>query len=384
MKSKTPLLYILAGFLAVNIADAQKTSHSFSKQKAGWHFSVGARVVSKGASVEFENLGTVPERSSGLYDNGFVNADELRSDEPDPPSGERYQTFDDDGVQIGDFLSFNENQTRSWGYNDADQVEGNKIKMNSYSSVTTGAATEADSSLAGGFEVQLSKVFFQVNRRVQVSMMGSLGLTDISVRSSGRIAATLNTRTDTYGLLGTEVPSAPYFAPSFEDIENDEGNIITRETTIPLSQSPEEPEESETLPGAAVVDGDWEVDGAYVSFRLGPMVHVQLTDIFQVSMSAGVSAHFAGTQFKYREQLVELDTTVSRDVVSSNEDVTTETMFGYFVEANIESWLNEKAGFFLGVHYEAVGDYEQELDGRVARIDLGGSAGIRGGMIFRF
>lgn len=398
MKLKTSLFCILTVTFAWVVSNAKEIPHSFTQPKTGWYFSVGPRFVSSGASAKFENLGTVPEvHSPSLdvganrqYDDGFVNADAERAAESDPTtttSGGRYQTFDENNVQTGDFLSFDPAQTRNWGYNDAGQVSGGNINMNTYSSVSEGASADEDSSLAGGFEMQFSKVIFKVNPRVTVGMMGSFGLTDISVKSSGRIAATLNTRTDAYSLLGASAPAAPYSGPTFTDFDDGNGNVTPSglETTTPISQEPVSTSNS-TSAGAATVDGTWEVNGAYTSLRFGSVVHFRLDEMFQFSFSAGVSGHFAGTRFKYREQLVDLPTSVSSAVEISNEsdDSSTEFLFGYFIEANVESWLNEKTGFFLGVHYEKNGDYEQELDGRIARIDLGGSAGLRSGLIFRF
>lgn len=397
MKSKISLFCILALSSAANTTNAKEIPHSFSRQKTSWYFSLGPRFVFSGASAEFENLGTVPEvQSPSLaigenrrYDDGFVNADAIRTAETDPTtttSNGRYQTFDENGVQTGDFLSYDPSQTRSWGYNDAAQVSGGNISMNTYSSVAEGATISSeDDSLAGGFEMQLTKVLFQVNRRVEVGLMGSFGLTDIGIKSSGRVAATLNTRTDTYSLPGATVPAAPYAGPTAEDFDDGMGNITPSglETTTPLSQEPISTSNSASA-GAATVNGSWEVSGAYTSFRLGPVVYTRFNEMFQASLSAGVSGHFAGTRFEYREQLVELPTLVNNTVENSNEDDITEFLFGYFVEANIESWLNDTTGFFLGVHYEEVGDYEQKLDGRIAKIDLGGSPGVRGGLIFRF
>jgi predicted porin len=51
---------------------------------------------------------------------------------------------------------------------------------------------------------------------------------------------------------------------------------------------------------------------------------------------------------------------------------------------NAEYWLTQRTGFYVGVNYESLGDYDQTLGGRTAKIDLGSGTGFRLGLTTRF
>lgn len=386
--------------LAASSLHAKSHPHSFSEPKTNWYFSLGPQIALSGAKAKFENLGTIPQMrapslQSGvhrLYDDGFVNADSERAAESDATTtivGDRYHTFmeDENGdlIQTGDYLSYNANQTRSWGYTNAAQVNGEEIYMNSYSSTSEGASMEEEEGMKAGFEMQFSKVLFKLKPGVHVSLMGAFGLSHISVESSGRVMGTLNIRTDTYNLnAGATAPDAAYSGPSFDVFDDGAGNTYPSalETTTPLSQMHSNSVNSSTA-GAAEIDGTWEINGAHTTLRLGPALHARLSEMLQLTVSTGISGHFAGTEFKYTEKLVNLPTT-NNTISHSNKSSASEFILGYYVSARLESWLNDRAGIYLGVYHQAIGDYEQKLDDRLAKIDLGSSTGIECGLLFRF
>jgi hypothetical protein len=80
--------------------------------------------------------------------------------------------------------------------------------------------------------------------------------------------------------------------------------------------------------------------------------------------------------------LIELtDSDTGSKVIGST---TTRFLAGYFADLNLEWSLNETMGLFSGVTAQKLNDYEQKLGDRVAKIDLGNSVGIRGGVSIRF
>lgn len=402
MKLKTVLIHLSIFTCALPGLFAQEPPHSFSQPQADWYFSVGSRFIFSGAKAKFENLGTITTQAPSLeagvnrvYHDGYVNADEEREAESDPNtvvSGGRYKTYieDEDGnlVQTGDFLSYDATKTRSWGYKNSEQANGGNIDFNTYSSVSNGGSVAGDQSLAGEVEVQFAKVFYRLNPRMQVSLMGSFGLTDISVESNGSVDADLHTIIHSYSLFGATAPTPPYNGPSYEDLDLDPSDPDNetipsgRETTTPISQE-HVGTSNRTTAGGAQVNGIWKINGAYATVRLGPSLHARLSDRFQIRLSAGLSTHFASTRFKYEESL-KIDGQATNLIKKSNDDDSSKVLFGYFAEANLESWFNEKTGIFLGIHHEEVGDYQQNLDGRLAKISLGGSTGIRTGIVFRY
>ena len=59
-------------------------------------------------------------------------------------------------------------------------------------------------------------------------------------------------------------------------------------------------------------------------------------------------------------------------------------MSGYYANLDATWAVNGRTGFFAGLSYEKSGDYTQTVGGRTAKIDLGTTAGVRGGLNIKF
>ena len=131
----------------------------------------------------------------------------------------------------------------------------------------------------------------------------------------------------------------------------------------------------------------WEIKGSYFVVKLGPELGAAFTPNLTVNASAGFAAAYVGTNYTATESF-----TLTTDPTLPNQTFTTgavtswvsKVLPGYY--ANIDaSWaINERSGLFAGLTYESFGDYNQDLAGRTAKIDLGGNASLRGGLNIKF
>jgi hypothetical protein len=62
----------------------------------------------------------------------------------------------------------------------------------------------------------------------------------------------------------------------------------------------------------------------------------------------------------------------------------TKFLNGYYADLNLEWAANERTGLFGGFTAQKFDGYDQQVNGRTARIDLGSSVGLRGGVSIRF
>lgn len=406
------LVPILTLALPVMAQPSEERSRSFdilSQDSSEWYVpkstvSVGLRVMSSGANVDFGNLGNVPSirsiapNSEGnvdrVYDDGAVGRDLPRINEVDENGnqtstpGGRYQTSTTtDGVTVvtGDFVSYTPGQSRLWGYTNASQATTpGQVAFHTYRATSDGATASDEQGMTGGVDVQLARALGKGTGRFQFSLVTGVSLTDINAKTSGVVNSTLHTRTDTYALVnGGSPPPAPYTGPSFTDFVNDQGTTVTGgfESTPPISQTSTSSTETSAV-GAASVQGNWQIKGAYFLLRFGPSIRAKLSNRVGFSASAGVAGAYTGSKYLVTETIQLPD--VNEPVTVIEEDSETKFVSGFYADVNVDWMLNERTGFFGGVSMQQLGDYDQSVGGRTAKIDMGNALGFRGGINIKF
>lgn len=382
--------------------------------------SFGFRFLSSGANVNFGGLGNVPNRvrlpaSDGEvtrnYDNGTVAADSLRLNEvlldgngnpvldangnriqTSTPGGRYFTTVKDPNTGadtiIGDSLSFTPGRTRQWSYQSDAQAAARPgyIAMSNFGAVSEGATASADQGVTGGMEMQLDRQLRRFGRRTTLSLTAGVAVNDINAKTSGLVRSTLRTETDFFSLNGQNAPGAPYLGPTFTDLTDGSGNVITPgglETTVALNSIPDGSlSTSSTVAGAASVQGNWQIHGAYFLMRFGPTLMTRLSNSVGVSASFGVAGAYAGSRYSVVERLEMAD--VAQPITTTEQSSETKFLPGYYADVNVEWRANQTTGLFGGVSVQQLGDYDQKVGGRTAKIDLGNAVGIRGGISIRF
>jgi len=399
------------------------------RSEAEWYapkssVTVGFHVLTNGGNVRFGNLGTVPYSTqvaaasegavSRVYDNGSVSLDAARAAEMDSfgnqtsTPGGRYQTYgttttnvtDASGnvtgsvstsVVTGDYLSYTPGLTRVWSYATAEQQQAaatsGYIAMNSYRATSEGDALSKKQGASAGVELQFSHVLRKLTKRLELSFVAGIALNGINNKTAGDVHSSLITLTDYYSLNGQPVPALPadaaYVGPVYDSTTD---TTLTKETTTPISTTPDPTvaggvRETTTV-GAATVHGRWQVKGAYFMMRVGPMLRAQVTDHLGLTASLGLAGAYAGTHYTAEETL-DIPNMTTATTVNEYSD-TNKFVSGYYADLNMEWTANDTMGLFGGVSAQKLGDYNQTLNTRTARVDLGNSVGLRGGVSIKF
>jgi hypothetical protein len=393
--------------------------------------SVGFRILSSGGRVDFKNLGIIPARlevvpaSDGVvqrvYDNGAVAVDTLRTDEKDVDGnqistpGGRYKVYtttsntivDSSGnaigtetvtTQSGDFLSYTPGLTRQWSAASEVQIgQPGYVGFSIFSATSDGGSTSHKQGATGGVEFQLTKDLGRGSRRFHWSMLTGISLNDINSKSAGTVASTLHTYTDyySYNFNGQVVSLANVTNPSYGPLFDTNGIFINSngtETTVPLNAVPDAAKSTTTdLIGGASVTGQWQVKGAYFMVKFGPSLRTQLTTHLNLTASLGVAGAYAGTRYSATESFsvpslpeLVLSTTDPDDGSNIVSTTTAKFVSGYYADVNLEWSTNDTLGLFTGFTTQKLSSYDQKLGDRVAKVDLGSSVGIRGGVSIKF
>jgi hypothetical protein len=382
--------------------------------------SFGFRFLSSGADVKFGGLGNVPNRTripasqgnvTRNYDNGAVAADQPRLNESlldangnpvldangnriqtSTPGGRYFTTVTDPNTGVvtitSDSLSHTPGRSRQWSYQTAAQAQARPgyIALSNFGAISEGATAATDQGVNGGMEMQLDRQLRKFGRKVTLALTAGVGLNDINAKAGGTVRSTLRTETDFFSLNGQSAPAAPYLGPTFGDLRDSSGNLITPgglETTVPINTTPDGSlSTTTTVAGGATVQGNWQIQGAYFLLRVGPTITARLTNSIGLSASIGVAGAYAGSRYSVVERLEMTD--VVEPITTTEESRESKFLPGYYADVNIEWRANQTTGLFGGVSVQQIGDYDQSVGGRTAKIDFGSAVGIRGGISIRF
>lgn len=368
-----------------------------------WVLHANVRYSKTESSVSFGGLGgitsirNVPGADQTdivirQYDDGGVGLDIVRTDEADADGnqtstpGGRYEVTNDDGDVIGNFLSYTSGQSRDWAYINDSQLVNGQMAFNTFSTESNGTSFSKDADGSGiGVELAVSRRILKFGRKTEVSLSASVGITDFKARTADRITANLITLTDVYNVFGT-APAASYIAPDFDVLFDSIGNVVNTngtETTVPLQQvTPDR--RITTIPNGANIQGEWAIDGAYYSIRIGPEIRHHFSERLAVTAGAGFLGAYVGSDFTVSE-ILDLDgyNTFATIGIRETQNMS-DLIAGFYAEAMIELWFTQRTGFFLGATFESIDDYSQALAGRTASVLLGDATVVRFGIIHRF
>jgi hypothetical protein len=394
--------------------------------------------ATQGAKVKFGNLGTIlptttvadfsadstANNVARTYNNGAVGADSLRTAEINPPAGtvysyissvdgtHRYQTigkevdgngvpFVVNGAQItyvtGDFRAYQAGASRNYGFEKASQLVNGNLLLTQYSVLTQGQGMEGKRNISGGVELQAERLFSEPSKRFRFGLVAGVSLNGINSKQLGTVKSTLRILTDSYSLNGGTLPTGavfPYTAPDKQPgaFNDSNGTLISIGNAVEASPPlliPTTNTGNRTVvddPDGAEVSGVWQVKGSYLVLRVGPEFSASFTPNLSFNASAGFSAAIVGTNYSATEMVTLTDPTLVNPTISTGEVTSSTSKFlpGYYANLDASWAVNERTGFYAGLSYESYGDFNETLGGRTARVDLGGSASVRGGLNIKF
>jgi hypothetical protein len=296
--------------------------------------------------------------------------------------------------------------TNTWSFLDLNQIrsDGN-IDFHAYAADVVDSGVHQKNPKNGyGMEVVVARDVATFGKRFELKALFGISLTAIESHVTDTLAATITTVTDTYvpNLNGqTGLPTTvPYTAPSYKQVPQVDsgGNPVYDstgsqvvdyvETTVLMTDHPV----LRTItysPGT--VYNDWELKGAYFTFRLGPSISYLITDRLKLNLSAGAAMVYAGTNYTVTQTYQPV---VGSAVVSIAESDESKLLLGYYLDAALQFDVTERAGVYAGVVYQDAGNYTQTaaLDDTYtgshanykSLVDLSGLSGFRMGMTFKF
>jgi len=299
-----------------------------------------------------------------------------------------------------------DNFTNTWSFTNASQIDAvnTGVDFHTYSAVSdAGSNASGRAGPGGGYDITFERDFGWHLGKIQINLIGGLGLNKISFSKTTTAEATLTTTTFIFGTANVSldpttmdpnqldgnnnplpVPGLPpaggptTFPTSTTDSAGNPVDTSTLVNNQPSSISDPTPSQTEITENA-------NVNGAYFTLRLGAEIDLPITDKFSASVSGGPALVYAGTTFSV-DQTVTPPT--GNPITSTVSDTFNTVLPAYFANANVEYDLTDTTGLYLGAVFQSTTGYNQSINNPngnyTTKIDFGNQEGVRMGVSFKF
>ncbi len=275
-------------------------------------------------TVDFRKLGGFPPLS-----------------DPGPATGSTYNRSYDNGSYNKVDISTNAGgMTWNWGYDSANQIQGNSLIMQSSSSPANAVSNNRENDPQHGLEFSYSRQLYR-HKNMRFGLEAALGYALVDASDSHTLHATVNRITDSFAIPGgvNVVPEAPYHG-TFEGPGALLSSSPDRTTTI-ISRD-------------AVVSGERKIDSDVFTLRLGPYAEIPVYKGLSFILSGGLSLVLADTKFSYSETVLLTDTgEVSGPRSGSGSQ--TDFLVGGYVAGNLSYAVTRDISLFGGVQFQTAG-----------------------------
>ncbi len=304
------------------------------------HFRIGAIVgMNIKANFSVNGLFTLPgnNAANGIYDNGYVRTDNTGN-------AQGYTSY--------------------WGYNNASQLSGSTLTMNSTTSYSTSSSSEENGLAFPGFELAYGGNLWKWGD-ARIGWDFGFGLLPISVTSTQPMSASVNQNIYTFDTGGIVVPTAPY--------QGGPSGIGPTILANPTSTN------SVNIPNG-IITGSHTLDVILYTFRLGPTVYWDLSEDLGLSVSGGPALGLMAGTLKYNETI----TTTASSTVNQGQVYGTDVVYGGYVNATLTYHVERNGDLFIGAQYMPLGNASISGGGREGELKLGGQVYISAGINWTF
>jgi len=252
--------------------------------------------------------------------------------------------------------------TWNWGYQNAAQVQGNRLLMHSASSAVDDSLNQSGDPQFG-FDLAFGHDLGNVLGG-KWGLQAAFDFTEVSMSANGPVSGTGSLITDAYSLGVVVPPPAPY-AGSYAG----PGPLI--------SDTP-----NRTLSAAAVtISGPQSLDGQIYALRAGPYYDFRCCRRWSARLGGGLSLAVADLNCSFNETIA-YDSGVTTSNVGSGSGA--ELRAGGYLEGKVLFALTQRASVFFGAQYEYLGTFSRAAGNEQAQLDMSSVVYIQFGVQWCF
>ncbi len=275
----------------------------------------------------------------------------------------------DDGYVLRDISDNFGGETWYWGHDNDSQVSGDTILM-SRSTPLRGSSSsfgvDDDQGQLGAELAYNREVFRHEEQHYGLELAANYMNINFDDRGSLRVAT--RRTTDAYPFHeGTTPPLAPY-----EGTFGGPGFVLG---DTPVSST------TRRVAGGATVQGRREFDANVWGFRLGPYADFPMGTNWNFSLSAGLAVGLVDASAKWNERLYVNNRLAAR---SRGDGDDLGLLWGGYVSGKLSYRLSDHWRVEGGAQFQAMGKYDERIDGRRVEVDLGKAIFVTAGVSYSF
>ncbi|MCD6048736.1 MAG: hypothetical protein K0Q55_139 [Verrucomicrobia bacterium] len=270
---------------------------------------------------------------------------------PGAPVGGINHTYDD-GYNLVDSSGNIGGMTWNWGYQNASQVVGDTIQMNSLSTVSPvlparDGATD-DPQLSAELTYQRVIGFFGEGDAGRWGFEAGFGYTSLSLHDRRGANGLSTLITDTYQLNGV-IPPFPGYGGTFAGPGPLLGDLPGRTTTVMVDS----------------FSSSHELSGDLFTIRLGPFAEWYLTPKLSFAASVGITLAPAIVDYDFNE----VTTTFGVTTAVSGHSSKTTLLYGPYISTTFRYDFTPNFGVYIGAQFQSLNSMEQTIGTRSGRLD---------------
>ena len=275
----------------------------------------------------------------------------------------------DDGYVLRDISDNYGGETWYWGHDNDSQVSGDTILMSRSTPLRGGSSpfgVDEDDAQLGAELAYNRELFRHQNQRYGLEL--AVNYMNIGFDDDSSFRAATRKTTDAYPFHnGTTPPLAPY-----EGTFGGPGFVLG---DTPVSSV------TRRVAGGATVSGQREFDANVWGFRLGPYADFPMGTNWNFSLSAGLAVGLVDASAKWNERIYINNNLVAR---SRGEGDDFGVLWGGYVSGKISYRINDQWRLEGGAQFQALGKYDERIDGRRVELDLGKAVFVTAGLSYSF
>lgn len=263
--------------------------------------------------------------------------------------------FYDDGYNRVDSSGNLGNETYYWGYQNTSQNDGNSITMNS----TRGAINGADSSVSQDGAQPTIEFYWRKelveNDGWNIGIRTALRWQRIEAEASSVSSTITQTTSDSYSY--TRIPPGAPFNGSYTG-----PNFLLGDTPV----------RNVTTGTDATVTSSRSLEANLVGLDIGPTITWEFAEKMRAVFSGGGTLAWINSEFSYADG----------SLVSGSSTENT-LLFGLYAGADLQYQTAERWGLFVGANYSMLSNFDQQVDGQNAELQLNDLLNFRIGIYFQ-
>jgi hypothetical protein len=281
---------------------------------------------------------------------------------PGPATGGADHFYDDGSVRP-DSSGTASGLTWNWGYQNASQVVGDTMQFHSSQPNPAFSSTRnATDDPQLGLELIYQRAIGTFSSSGRWGIEAGFGYTDLDLRANSRGPGRSIVTTDAFALNGVAPP-----APGYNGTFAGPGAL--------LGDTP-----SRTITPETLASGE-KLSGQLFSIRLGPFAEWDLTQKLSLGASVGITLAPASVDYDFTETVSGAGGLTS---ITRGHSSKAELLYGPYVSGALRYEFTDRFGAYIGAQFQSLGDLDQSVAGRSARLDQGATIYGTVGISYRF